>query len=95
PVKTKNNNEVSLQSFEQLEKAMEEIKEKIKSTSVDQIQSYPEDERISIVIQNLTMTNKESPKVNMNFNAPVYGVSGNIEGNQVIDTSEQNSRDGT
>jgi hypothetical protein len=31
----------------------------------------------------------DQPKVQMNFNAPVYGAAGNIEGNQVINASTQ------
>jgi hypothetical protein len=31
----------------------------------------------------------EQPKVQMTFNAPVYGAAGNIEGNQIINASEQ------
>jgi hypothetical protein len=34
-----------------------------------------------------TMT--EEPKVQMTFNAPVYGAAGNIEGNQIINASDQ------
>jgi HEAT repeat protein len=32
----------------------------------------------------------EQPKVQMTFNAPVYGAAGNIEGNQIINASDQN-----
>ena len=35
-------------------------------------------------------SDKESSKVNMTFNAPVYGVAGNVQGNQKIYTSGQN-----
>jgi hypothetical protein len=35
-----------------------------------------------------TMT--EQPKVQMNFNAPVYGAAGNVEGNQIINVTDQN-----
>ena len=31
----------------------------------------------------------EQPKVQMTFNAPVYGAAGNIEGNQIINVSDQ------
>jgi hypothetical protein len=31
----------------------------------------------------------DPPKVQMVFNAPVYGVTGNVEGNQIINTSNQ------
>ncbi len=31
----------------------------------------------------------DSPKVQMTFNAPVYGAAGNIEGNQTINASAQ------
>ncbi len=36
-----------------------------------------------------TMAEKETSKVNMTFNAPVSGVAGNVEGNQIIYASEQ------
>lgn len=32
----------------------------------------------------------EIPKVKMEFNAPVYGAAGNVEGNQIVNVSEQN-----
>lgn len=32
----------------------------------------------------------DQPKVQMTFNAPVYGAAGNIEGNQIINASDQN-----
>jgi hypothetical protein len=31
----------------------------------------------------------DSPKIQMTFNAPVYGAAGNIEGNQIINASAQ------
>jgi HEAT repeats len=34
-------------------------------------------------------TMSDSPKVQMTFNAPVYGAAGNIEGNQIINASVQ------
>jgi hypothetical protein len=34
-------------------------------------------------------TVSDQPKVQMNFNAPVYGAAGNIEGNQIINASDQ------
>ena len=88
-VHTENNAEVSLQSFESLETEMKEVEKTIKSTLKYQTQRYPKDERISIVIQNITMTKGETSKVSMNFHAPVYGAAGNVEGNQVIYASEQ------
>ena len=30
------------------------------------------------------------PKVDMNFNAPVYGASGNVEGDLIVNASQQN-----
>ena len=36
-----------------------------------------------------TPTMTEPPKVQMTFNAPVYGAAGNIEGNQIINASNQ------
>ncbi|MEI6331592.1 MAG: hypothetical protein WCP16_20305 [Pseudanabaena sp. ELA645] len=30
------------------------------------------------------------PKVNINFNAPVYGAAGNVEGNQIVNAPQQN-----
>jgi HEAT repeats len=35
-------------------------------------------------------TMAEEPKVQMTFNTPVYGAAGNIEGNQIINISDQN-----
>lgn len=35
-------------------------------------------------------TMSDSPKVQMTFNAPVYGAAGNIEGDQIINASDQN-----
>jgi hypothetical protein len=34
-------------------------------------------------------TMSDQPKVQMNFNAPVYGAAGNIEGNQIINASDR------
>jgi hypothetical protein len=34
-------------------------------------------------------TMSDQPKVQMNFNAPVYGAAGNIEGNQIINVPDQ------
>jgi hypothetical protein len=34
-------------------------------------------------------TMSDQPKVQMTFNAPVYGAAGNIEGNQIINASDQ------
>lgn len=92
-VQADNNAEASLQSFENLEREMKEVEERIKSTQKYQTQRYPKDERISLVIQNITMTKEETSKVNMNFNAPVYGAAGNVEGNQNVYASEQNQAD--
>ncbi len=36
-----------------------------------------------------TATMSDQPKVQMTFNAPVYGAAGNIEGNQIINASDQ------
>lgn len=88
-VHTENNAEVSLQSFEDLEREIKEVEETIKSTHKYQTQRYPRDERISIVIHNITMTKEETSKISMNFHAPVYGVAGNVEGNQINYASEQ------
>ncbi len=54
----------------------------------EQIQSIRQDNtKLLGIIE--TMTEKETSKINMTFNAPVTGVAGNIEGNQNIYTSEQ------
>lgn len=37
-----------------------------------------------------TQTMSDQPKIQMTFNAPVYGAAGNIEGNQIINVSDQN-----
>lgn len=37
-----------------------------------------------------TQTMSDQPKVQMVFNAPVYGAAGNIEGDQILNVSDQN-----
>jgi hypothetical protein len=37
-----------------------------------------------------TQSMSDPPKIQMTFNAPVYGVAGNIEGDQTINLSDQN-----
>ncbi len=37
-----------------------------------------------------TQTMSDRPEIQMVFNAPVYGAAGNIEGNQIINASNQN-----
>ena len=49
-IHTKNNAEISLQSFENLEREIKEVEETIKSIHKYQTQRYPKDERIPIVI---------------------------------------------
>jgi hypothetical protein len=39
-------------------------------------------------ISNQNKKMSDLPKVQMNFNAPVYGVAGNVEGDQIINTFE-------
>lgn len=75
-----NDTDIPLQSFEKLERKVEEILDIIKNTPKYQTQSYSEDKRISIVIQN----------IQQNFFDSVYGVAGNVQGNQNIYTSKQN-----
>lgn len=57
-VKIKNNAELSLQSFEKLERIVEEINKRFKTTSKYQTQRYPENQRVSITIENLIMENR-------------------------------------
>ncbi|ELS05454.1 hypothetical protein Xen7305DRAFT_00051980 [Xenococcus sp. PCC 7305] len=87
-MQTDNDTAIPLQFFKRLEQKTKEIEEIIQTNPKYQTKYYSEDNKISIIIQNITMTKKESSKVNMSFNAPVYGAAGNVEGNQVIYPSE-------
>ncbi|MEM7580324.1 MAG: hypothetical protein AAF316_10835 [Cyanobacteria bacterium P01_A01_bin.80] len=88
-VHTDTNTDKSLQSFEQLKRKMEEIEEIIKSTPKYQNQQDFKGAIASIIIQNITLIMNENTEVDMNFNAPVTGVAGKVEGNQNIYASEE------
>lgn len=57
-VTIRNNAELSFQSFEKLERIVEEINKKFKTTSKYQNERYPENQRLSITIEKLIMENR-------------------------------------
>jgi HEAT repeats len=76
-VKLGMNREIANALQESLQKESDEV---VRNAIIQAISDY----------HTLTKNKKMSdlPKVQMNFNAPVYGVAGNVEGDQIINTVE-------
>jgi hypothetical protein len=69
------NREIANALQESLQKESDEI---VRNAIIQAISDY------HTINKNKNMT--DLPKIQMNFNAPVYGVAGNVEGDQIINT---------